>query len=461
MNATVDPFQQRGYEPIRIEQDQADVRIEGSWPKTLNGTLYRIGPNPQFPPRGIYNPLQGDGMVHAFRLRQGGVSYRNRWVRTDQWKLEHAAGRSLFATSGNAADHDPSVKGKRTNGVANTNMVWHAGKLLALEEGHAPITIDPLTLETLGVWNFAGKLPRNLTAHPKIDVSTGELFGFANFPKGKFDGECALYRADPKGNLREWTTVQGPHAALMHDFAITADFVILLYGSVTISIDRARAGLPPLAFEPKRSTQIAIVPKTAPDQIRWLESAPGMVWHVMNAFNQGASIYLDLCEQNHPMFASAEGAPPNPIRAGQYLHRWTFAADRDQPPTTERLWQRECEYPRIDDRLVGMPYTRGFVACDGGPGTADIFQRGIAGIDLNTHNISHFYMGAQCAVSEPVFIPGSPAHEDYVVANVFDEGQGLSHLALFAADAIAAGPIARAHLDQRVPMGFHGLWVSD
>src|SRR5579863_2924142 len=156
----------RGYEPIRMECDSAHLIVEGEVPKELDGTFYRIGPNPQFEPRGIYNPLNGDGMVHAFRLHQGRVSYRNRWVRTQQWTLERAAGRALFGTSGMPSDADPSVAGMRTDGVANTNLVWHANKLLALEEGHGPIEIDRETLDTIGAWSFEERLPRNMTAHP-------------------------------------------------------------------------------------------------------------------------------------------------------------------------------------------------------------------------------------------------------------------------------------------------------
>ena len=153
-NVAANPYLSHGFEPIRMECDYARLTIEGEVPPDLEGTFYRIGPNPQFAPRGIYNPLNGDGMVHAFYLRAGNVSYRNRWVRTQQWNLERAAGRALFGTSGLPSDTDPSVAAMRTDGVANTNLMWHANRLLALEEGHAPIEIDPETLETIGAWSF-------------------------------------------------------------------------------------------------------------------------------------------------------------------------------------------------------------------------------------------------------------------------------------------------------------------
>src|SRR3954462_15002584 len=113
---TADPFLSGAFEPLRIESEQPRLRLEGELPAGLTGTFYRIGPNPQFPPRGAYNPLNGDGMVHAFRIGGGRLDYRNRWVRTRRWRLEHAAGRALFGTSGDPTDRDPSVMGEALDG---------------------------------------------------------------------------------------------------------------------------------------------------------------------------------------------------------------------------------------------------------------------------------------------------------------------------------------------------------
>jgi len=52
-------------------------------PKELRGTLFRNSPKPQYAPRdNNYHWFLGDGMIHAFHVEEGRVSYRNRWVRT-------------------------------------------------------------------------------------------------------------------------------------------------------------------------------------------------------------------------------------------------------------------------------------------------------------------------------------------------------------------------------------------
>ena len=50
--------------------------------------------------------------------------------------------------------------------------------------------------------------------------------------------------------------------------------------------------------------------------------------------------------------------------------------------------------------------------------------------------------------------------DGYLITNIFDEAPGVSHLAIFDASGLEAGPIARAPRRHRVPMGFHGLWMA-
>lgn len=457
-----DPYLSKGFEPIRMECDCAHLTIEGEVPANLDGTFYRIGPSPQFAPRGNYNPLNGDGMVHAFRVHKGIVSYRNRWVRTQQWTLERAAGRALFGTSGIPSDSDPSVAGKRTDGVANTNIIWHANKLLALEEGHAPIEMDPVSLETIGRWSFNDKLPRNMTAHPKIDPASGEMIFFANFPTGRLTGDLEFYVANASGKLVRSQMIHWPLAALVHDFAVTRDFVVVAMCPVTVSIKRAMAGAPPIAWEPEKGTHVGIMPRNGGvEDLRWFEGDACMVWHLMNAFNEGDRIVVDVCQQEVPVFPFADGSQTDHRLATQYLTRWEFDWAKQGTFKVERLSDERCEYPRIDERRAGSSYRHGYVACIGGPGSEDIFHRGIGHFDHATRKMSVYSAGPRFAMAEPVFVPkqgSSKEGEGYLLTNIFDEDRNTSHLAIFDAEQIESGPIARAHLDHRVPVGFHGSW---
>jgi carotenoid cleavage dioxygenase len=460
---TDNPLLRGAFEPIRMECDCTDLVIEGELPADLNGSLYRIGPNPQFAPLGPYNPLQGDGMIHAFHIARGRVAYRNRWVRTRQWALEHDAGRALFATA-DPRDSDPAVVGMASEGAANTHVVSHAGQLLALEEGHPPIAIDALTLETLGALDFAGRLPGNMTAHPKIDPQTGEMLFFANFPRRRFDGVLALYVADTGGEIVRSVEIAGPYPALVHDFAITRDHVVFVVCPLTLSLERLRAGGAPIAWEAARDAFVGVISRADPDAgARWLPAPAFMAWHLMNAHEADGRLHIDLCQQAAPAFPAADGSPPPDAALRQYLTRWTVDPGADEPISMQRLSEVVCEYPRIDERRTGLAYRYGFVAAEGGPGTGDMLHRALGRYDHQTGEMRLWRAPGRQAVSEPVFVArrgSSEEGEGYLLATVFDETRNASHLVVLDARDVEAGPLARAHLDHRVPAGFHGSFVA-
>lgn len=457
-NPPENPLLSGVFQPLLAEHDCPDLQIEGDWPADLAGTLYRIGPNPRFAPLGPYNPLQGEGMVHAFAMRDGRLSYRNRWVRTRRWRMEDAAGRALFATA-DPRLNDPSVAGVDDQGAANTHILAHAGRLLALEEGHAPIALAPDTLETLGPYDFAGQLPGAMTAHPKVDPETGEMVFFANFPGRRFDGALNLYAADAAGAIIWVQRVIGPYPALVHDFAVTRRFVVLVVSPLTLSLERLREGAPPIAWEPERGGFVGLIPRGgSADQAQWFAAPTCMVWHALNAFDEGDGVVLDLCRQDAAAFPTVDGRPPAEHALRQTLSRWTIRPGR--AVEERRLSEVVCEYPRLDERWVGRPYRYGFLAAEGGPGTGDLAHRALARFDHVRGEMRLWRAPAGQAVSEPVFVARGPAEgEGYLLAVIYDEARHASHVAAFDAERLEDGPLAKAWLDHHVPAGFHGSFV--
>lgn len=81
---------------LREEPDYR-AEVEGVLPRELvGGTLYRNGPG-LFDRTGRRkrNLLDGDGLVQAFRFDGQGVQYRARFVRTEKFVDEQAAGRFI------------------------------------------------------------------------------------------------------------------------------------------------------------------------------------------------------------------------------------------------------------------------------------------------------------------------------------------------------------------------------
>lgn len=125
---SISPFLQDNYAPIQKESYFENIAtIIGEIPKELNGVFYRNGPDPQFPDNNK-NWFEGDGMVHMFSISNGKISYRNRWIMTEIFKLERQAGKILFKDFSNLSDpitQDPTILKSRT--TANTNII-HYGK---------------------------------------------------------------------------------------------------------------------------------------------------------------------------------------------------------------------------------------------------------------------------------------------------------------------------------------------
>ena len=110
---------------------------------------------------------------------------QHRYVMTDRLKAERAARRGLFGDYRNPFTDDPRVKGMQRT-VSNTNVVLHAGQLLAIKEDGPPYAMDPITLETRQLWDWKGQMTATtFTAHPKIDPATGELVGLCLCGEGR------------------------------------------------------------------------------------------------------------------------------------------------------------------------------------------------------------------------------------------------------------------------------------
>ena len=458
------PNLEGGFAPIHMEVDAPDLVVEGEIPKELRGVFFRNGPNPQFSPRGDYHWFGGDGMIHGFYFSEGKVSYRNRYVKTVKWKKEKEEGRSLFSAF-NPMDSDPAVMGMETDGLANTNIVYHAGKLLALEEAHAPFELDPVSLESIGSHDFGGKFSGPMTAHPKIDPESGEMLFFGYNVGGLFSDEMAFHVVDRDGKLVRSETFKAPYSSMVHDFMVTREHVIFPIMPLTGSLDRVMSGGPAYAWEPEKGVHIGIMPRNGSvKDLRWFKGDPSFVFHPMNAHTDGNVVTCDVCEfEQAPLFPWADGTPGDPSKAVPRLTRWKFdlAANTDEF-RSERLDDLACEFPRLDERFTATNYRYGFFAADNNPKFKVGGFNGIGRVDHESGNTEIHDVGEACATNEPIFVPkseDSPEGEGFVLANVYDANRKASHLLVLDAQNVTAEPLAKAYLDHRVPFGFHGNWA--
>jgi carotenoid cleavage dioxygenase-like enzyme len=267
--------------PSRIEGDVFHLEVDGAIPRDINGTFYRIQPDHRFPP--LFEDdirFNGDGNVTAIRIQHGKADFKQRYVQTDRFKHETAARKSLFGRYRNTYTDNETVRGViRT--AANTNVFFWRGVLLATKEDGPPFAMDPITLETIGRYDFEGQvLSPTFTAHPKFDPETGEMvcFGYEAGGDGN-DGSCdiVVYTIDADGRKTEECWYKAPFCGMIHDCGITKNYVILPMTPLKCSLDRLKKGGNHWAWDPNEDQLYGIVPRRGgkPEDIVWLRADNG------------------------------------------------------------------------------------------------------------------------------------------------------------------------------------------
>ncbi|MGA2058095.1 MAG: carotenoid oxygenase family protein [Bradyrhizobium sp.] len=449
--------------PIPFESDAAYLKVTGELPRELNGTLYRNGPNPQFDAPNAHW-FVGDGMLHAFHLENGAASYRNRWVRTSKWQAEHEAGRALFGGFGQKLPDAPASSADGC--VANTNIIFHGGKLLALVESHLPTEIEPGTLATRGTCNFDGALSGPFTAHPKTDPVTGELFFFGYNASGPFTPTLSFGSIDAGGHATRFDRFEAPYASMVHDFIVTERHLLFPILPITGSMMRAMRGRPPYAWEPNKGAYVGVMKRNgSAKDIVWFRGESCYVFHVMNAWEEGDRIIADVMQfEEAPLFPHPDGSPTNPDKSRARLARWTF----DLAGNTDRFQQTYLddltgEFPRIDDRRAGLANHHGWYACANPELRMFEGFSGVAHVNGKGERLGKYLLPLGDSISEPVFVERSKdaaEGDGWLLAAVWRANENTSDLAVFNATDVDAGPVALVHLGHRVPDGFHGNWVG-
>jgi len=434
-------FLRGNWAPLTEERTLTELRVTGTIPAELDGRYLRNGANPV---TGYADhPFLGDGMIHGIRLRDGRAEwYRNRYVKTpfvanpDLAVIDMTSGLTDMAAS-----------------KANTNIIGHAGRLLALEEGHNPYVLDGL-LETVGPTDYAGKLHGSYTAHPKVCPVTGELLGFGY---SMLEPYLRYIRVSATGELvqEESITVGGP--TMMHDFNITRNHVIFMDLPAVFDIEMAMRGELPIRWSDSYPARLGVMPRNGINaDVVWYDIDPCYVFHPMNAYEVGNEIVLDVARLDH-IWRDGPMDFPSPA-----LYRWTV----DTVAGTVREEQVDdtpAEFPRVADSVAGLEHRYGYMMANA---TESAFEDPLSAAgailkyDRATGGRSQIDVGMGRLPGETVFVPavGATAEDDGYLTYVYDATTDTSDFAIFDASTMSSEPIATVQLP-RIPFGFHGNWV--
>ncbi len=142
------------------------------------------------------------------------------------------------------------------------------------------------------------------------------------------------------------------------------------------------------------------------------------------------------------------------------LDRWTIDLGAGRV-REERIDDRTQEFPRVDPRIVGRRHRYAYTT----EAHLDDFTAPLGTLmqhDLRSGTVTAAKLGAGRQAGEGVFVPSSSTaaeDEGWVLAVVYNAVEDSSDLVILDTTSFGGDPVATIRLPQRVPFGFHGIWV--
>ncbi len=438
-------WQQGNFRSVSEEVTETNLKVEGSIPPELNGLYVRNGANSS---SGIADHFfGGDGMMHGVRLAGGQAKwYRNRYIDTPAYRKE-------------VGKFSPPTGENTTSAVS---LIYHGGELMSLGEVGYPYLINPDDLSTKGVFNYDGKLTGNMTAHPRIDPVTGELLFFGYNVVSPY---LTYMRADAAGNMLQVEPIELTGPSMIHDFAVTDNYVAFMEMPVRFSWLAAVTGSAlPFRWDDDAPSRIGVMPRTGTNaDVKWFDVPTFFVFHIMNSFEQGDEVIIDAArydklwvKSSHDFFHPA--------------HLSRFAMNmKTGKASVQRIHDHSMEFPQVNRSYWTKDYRYGYsLVVDEKNDVPERLEQAAGGIrkyDVKTGEVDNYLPGPALTPAEAIFIPalesGGGEDEGYLASYVYDKNSQTSAFCLFDATNVSAGPIAKVPLPVRVPVGFHGVWVPD
>ena len=450
-----------GWKGVASDRLAGTARIEGRLPPDLQGTFYRNGPavHERFGLR-YRHWFDGDGMVHAFRFDGAAVTHRGRVLETPKLAREGAAGRRLHTGFGTVVENTAPVRGPDDLNPANTSVLEHHGKLLALWEAGSASVLDRETLAWREFKSWGEGLEGvPFTAHPKVEPDgTLWAFGASYLPAERL----VLYEIAPDGSLVKAAVVDAGPLGMAHDFVVTERHLVIVLPPLVFNPEALRDGafLDAFAWRPEQGARALVIAKDDFGSRRWHQLPAGFGFHHGNGWEEaGGAIRFDHCVAADPSLVTerfrylmrGEVRPAAPER---YTCVTLHPGGRSDVEATSG-WS---EFPRVAPAVVGRR-NRYVYTLGADEDTDGLVLHRLERRDLERGTLDNFNFGSGVVPEEHVFVPsreGGAEDEGWLVGTFLDYERGVSGVAVFDARRVGDGPVARAWLDYSLPLGFHG-----
>ncbi|QIW99276.1 hypothetical protein AMS68_004794 [Peltaster fructicola] len=240
--------------------------------------------------------------------------------------------------------HLPGSKQKiKKISVANTHIMYHDGRALALCESGPPMRIQLPGLETVGWFNGSvakGEPLKTITekepvlggddslysfmrewttAHPKVDPKTKEMLAFHSC----FAPPYIQYSILPESSTVEKqkmlnAPVPGIRGArMMHDFGASSAHTIIMDLPLSLDPTEQFKGRPTVNFDATQSSRFGVFPRRRPEDVRWFETDACCIFHTANSWDSltmgkttGVNMLACRLTSATLVFAAGNIAPP-------------------------------------------------------------------------------------------------------------------------------------------------------
>ncbi|KDP37985.1 hypothetical protein JCGZ_04628 [Jatropha curcas] len=476
---TADPRVQisGNYAPVPEQPVRQSLPVAGTIPDCINGVYVRNGANPLFEPIAGHHLFDGDGMVHAVSIKNGNASYACRFTETERLKQERELGRPVFPKAiGELHGHSGIarlllfyarglcglVDHTKGTGVANAGLVYFNARLLAMSEDDVPYQVritNSGDLETVGRHDFNGQLKNAMIAHPKIDPVSKELFALSYDVVQK--PYLKYFKFSPDGKKSPDVNIPLSVPTMMHDFAITENFVVIPDQQVVFKLQEMIRGGSPVVYDKDKKSRFGILAKNATDadNIIWVESPETFCFHLWNAWEEPESdeiVVIGSCMTPPDSIFNECDESLKSVLSEIRLNLKTGKSTRR--PIIQESNQVNLEAGMVNRNRLGRKSQYAYLAI------AEPWPKvsGFAKVDLFTGEVKKHIYGDKKYGGEPFFLPRDPNSENeddgYILAFVHDEKKCKSELQIV--NAINLQLEASIKLPSRVPYGFHGTYIN-